>query len=109
MPDNADWFFERLHDEMLRKLPTLTTSHVHNAKRKLLLTAFHFAVFGRYPQQLIQLTLNDRQVYLISLSIFLKRPRKLFGSTTLDPLSALVIIMSIFGIILRYIILFLLL
>jgi len=62
MPDNADWFFERLHDEMLRKLPTLTTSHVHNAKRKLLLTAFHFAVFGRYPQQLIQLTLNDRQI-----------------------------------------------
>jgi len=62
MPPDADSFFERLHDEMLRKLPTLTTSHVHNAKRKLLLTAFHFAVFGRYPEQLIQLTLNDRQI-----------------------------------------------
>jgi len=62
MPADADSFFERLHDEMLRKLPTLTTSHVHNAKRKLLLTAFHFAVFGRYPEQLIQLTLSDRQI-----------------------------------------------
>uniref|UniRef100_H2Z693 RAP domain-containing protein n=1 Tax=Ciona savignyi TaxID=51511 RepID=H2Z693_CIOSA len=61
LPKNAEEFFEQLHMEMLRKLPTLKTSHVHNANRKLLLTAFHFAVFGRYPETLIKLTLEDKQ------------------------------------------------
>lgn len=62
LPENADEFFDQLYAEMINKLPTLMTSHVHNAKRKLLLTAFHFAVYGRYPEQLIQLALSESQL-----------------------------------------------
>ncbi|XP_039262477.2 FAST kinase domain-containing protein 2, mitochondrial-like [Styela clava] len=62
VPDDADEFFDQMYAEMLNKLPTLHTSHVHNAKRKLLLTAFHFAVYGRYPEQLIQLALSESQL-----------------------------------------------
>lgn len=62
LPENADEFFDQMYAEMLTKLPTLSTSHVHNAKRKLLLTAFHFAVYGRYPEQLIQLALSESQL-----------------------------------------------
>lgn len=61
-PKDADDFFDKLHHEMLKKLPTLNTSHVHNAKRKLLLTAFHFSVYGRYPEEIIRLALVDNQV-----------------------------------------------
>lgn len=62
MPKNADEFFDLMYSEMTKKLHTLMTSHVHNAKRKLLLTAFHFAVYGRYPEHLIQLALAESQL-----------------------------------------------
>lgn len=62
VPKNADEFFDLMYSEMNKKLHTLMTSHVHNAKRKLLLTAFHFAVYGRYPEHLIQLALAESQV-----------------------------------------------
>ena len=62
LPDDADSFFDKLHEEMMKKYPTLHRSSVKNVQRKVVLTAFHFSVFGRYPQSLIDLTLSPGQV-----------------------------------------------
>nr|CAB3244805.1 FAST kinase domain-containing protein 2 [Phallusia mammillata] len=60
VPKNGDEFFDCIYSNMLDKLPTLNTSHVHNAGRKLVLTAYHFAVFGRYPKELLEIALNKQ-------------------------------------------------
>jgi len=63
VPNNADAFFDNVYNQMMLKLPTLSTSHVHSVNRKLLFTAYHFAVFGIYPSKLIELALNEKQVW----------------------------------------------
>ena len=65
LPKDADTFFDMLHEEMMKKYPTLQHSNVKNVLRKVLLTAFHFSVFGRYPEALVKLTLSPAQVSLI--------------------------------------------
>ncbi|XP_076814029.1 FAST kinase domain-containing protein 2, mitochondrial-like [Clavelina lepadiformis] len=96
LPPNAEDFFEQLNKEMLQKYPTLHRSNVRNVQRKLLLTTFHFSVFGRYPWQLIKLTLSHEQMQYnreaaknflndFCQSLRIERPDLLPGSISVTP------------------------